>query len=88
MPARFLVFLISATYVFLEAGCAHRMVIVPAATATAISGRKYAAEGHDAGVQIMADGNDWWGYPLDLPRIVTPMQVSIKNDSGKSLRVT
>ena len=72
----------------LASGCARRVEVVPAPTATLVPGVKDAAEGKDAGVKVEAAGNAWSGYPYDLDSVVTPMEVWIRNESGKPLRIS
>lgn len=39
-----------------------------------------------AGVRFTIDGDAWHGDP-EVPRLVTPIQVAIRNESGKDLRI-
>lgn len=85
-----LIFLAGAVLIALElwsAGCAKHKHVVPAPDAVLVPGMKYAAEGKDAGVSVEADGRAWTEHPSDLSRIMTPMEVRIRNESGKPLQI-
>ena len=79
--------LVFPALLFMNTACARYKVLVPAATATLVPGRRDMATGESAGVRIAADCNAWSGYPYDLERIMIPMLVSITNKSGKPLRI-
>lgn len=66
-------------------GCA--TMLVPAPGAHRVAGVGYAADERQAGVHIVAAGEAWTGFPSDLDDIVTPLLVTITNDSDRTLEI-
>lgn len=69
-----------------QVACANRLE--PAAEADrapAVAGR--AAEAEEMGVRVVASAGAWRGSPVDLDRVVTPILVSIANESGRGLAI-
>lgn len=56
-----------------------------ASTLAADSGRAVAKEG---GIRLTVDPRAWGGNPADLEREVTPVQVTIQNQSGEPVRLS
>src|SRR5205085_10663324 len=71
--------------VLLAAGCAHQAQLVPA------PGAQRAPDGGAlaiaAGVQVSVDAHHWSGSPSDLSSIVTPLYVSVTNESSAPVRI-
>jgi hypothetical protein len=42
---------------------------------------------HQAGLDLRVDGNAWSGQPADLEKVLTPVRVSIVNDSRHPVRI-
>ncbi len=71
--------------IILLAGCAGRR-LAPAPQADRVAGDKYAAQEEQNGVRIIFDA-DWKGDPENLESAVTPLRVTLTNNSGHPLRV-
>jgi hypothetical protein len=69
----------------LVAGCA--TTLKPAPEATTVGGPGQNAVGAAAGVRVVARAEAWHGEPAALDSIVTPILVTIENDSPHPLRV-
>jgi len=69
----------------LAAGCAHQARLVPAADASRLPDGSAVASA--AGVEVSVDSRTWSGSPRDLAAIVTPLFVSIRNDSPDPVRI-
>jgi hypothetical protein len=67
-------------------GCSHPVVLKPASSAQAVAGQRDTAVAEDHGVRLTATGR-WQGDPSDLWRTVTPVRVTIENNSGEPLRI-
>ena len=68
------------------AGCEHYQVLAPAPGAERVAGDDGAAAASLGGVRLVAQGR-WSGHPSDLADLVTPVRVSIENQSGARLSV-
>jgi hypothetical protein len=73
--------------VALTAGCGNRPSLVPAPTAKTLVGDGKIAVARDAGVQVEADGKAWSGEPSNLESAIAPVKVTLRNNSGRPLRV-
>jgi hypothetical protein len=73
---------------FAVAACAHQKVLEPAAGASLVPGHQDIAEASTTGVTVSVTGDSWSGDPQDLGTLFTPVRVTIKNNSGKTLRVS
>lgn len=60
--------------------------ITPAPTADRVVGDKYAAQDEQNGVRLVFD-SQWKGDPDQLESVVTPLRVTITNNSGHPLRL-
>lgn len=67
------------------AGCATTLEPAPDAQPVASVGKGATAEHH--GVRVVAVAGAWRGFPEDLERAVTPMLVTITNDSDRRIEV-
>lgn len=67
------------------AGCAPRLA--PAPTARLVPGRGEGAAATEAGVTVEARVGAWQARPVDLELLVTPVLVTVDNQSGRPLRV-
>jgi len=74
--------------VFAFEGCAHEKVLEPAAGASLAPGSKDVAETAVAGVTVEVSGDSWQGDPQNLGTLFTPVRVTLRNESGKALRVS
>jgi hypothetical protein len=66
--------------------CAQAPVLKPASSANRVTGESAAATTVSQGVRVTADGGAWKGDRKALGA-VTPLEVTIQNDSGRPLRV-
>ena len=71
--------------IVLLAGCAGRH-LAPAPQADRVAGDENAAQDEQNGVRVIFEA-DWHGDPDNLESAVTPLRVSLTNDSGHPLRV-
>lgn len=62
--------------------CAHDPQFRPAAGAAPVPGEPLAAQASAAGVRLVVNQHPWSGEPRALPDLVTPLQVTLSNDSG------
>ncbi len=69
----------------LAAACAHQPQLVPAAGAQRASDGSAVASA--SGVVVSLDSQRWSGSPSDLPSIVTPLYVSVTNESQQPVRI-
>jgi hypothetical protein len=74
--------------VFAFEACAHEKVLEPAAGAPLAADRQGVAETAVSGVTVEVAADSWKGDPEDLGSLFTPVQVTLRNDSGKALRVS
>lgn len=61
--------------------CAHTPDFRPAPGAALVTGEPRAAQAVAAGVRVVVNEKPWQGEPSNLPDLVTPMQVTLINDS-------
>jgi hypothetical protein len=66
-------------------GCA--TMLVPGPGAHRVPGVGYAADAREAGIHVVASAEAWTGLPSDLDDFVTPLLVTITNDSERALEV-
>ena len=66
-------------------GCGHEPYLVPAPSARVVPDEKDAAQAEAFGVRLVVNGNAWRGYPVDLEDVISPVQISVENHSGKPL---
>src|SRR5687767_8699647 len=59
----------------------------PAPEAQRVPGNELAAVTESAGVQMIVEAGAWDGEPSNLVRELTPLRVSIKNNSDRPVRV-
>ncbi len=69
------------------AGCIHEPQLQPQPNARALAGEPSAAVAEAAGVRLIADGAAWKGHPSNLERRLTPVEIRLENQSGRSLSV-
>ncbi len=79
--------LLLSSLLMLAVGCAPAVKLVPSPTAQAAPGQQNAAVAEVSGVRFNVSANAWRGQPADLPRILTPLHVTIENHSGQPVRV-
>jgi hypothetical protein len=65
--------------------CAHQAQLVPAPDAPRASDGSVSASA--AGVEVRVDSRRWSGSPRDLPNLVTPLWVSVTNESSSPVRI-
>lgn len=71
----------------LVAGCARGLHLKPAPEAQQLSGDKKGAFVDTFGVRVIARGRAWSGNPPNLEEILTPIQITLQNRSGRAIRV-
>jgi len=71
----------------LMAGCIPEARLQPLPEARSLAGDTSAAVAEAHGVRLVADGASWEGYPKNLERRLTPVQVRLENHSGRALRI-
>jgi hypothetical protein len=71
----------------LASACSHNPYLVPAPNAKVVPNQKDAAEAEAFGVHLVVNGNAWRGYPVDLADVISPVEASIQNHSGKPLSI-
>jgi hypothetical protein len=69
------------------AACSHAPKLVPAPEAQRLPDDPGAAFAAAAGVRVTVRSQSWKGEPRDLESIVTPLHVSVENDSATPIRV-
>jgi hypothetical protein len=74
-----------AVVTLLLSACAHHLA--PGPGAQVVDTRGKAVAGSASGVTITALPDAWRGFPRDLDGIVTPLRVTIDNQSGRPLRI-
>jgi hypothetical protein len=71
----------------LAAACAHTPRLAPAPEAQRLPDDPGAAVASAAGVRVTVRSQSWKGEPRDLESIVTPLYVSVENDSATAIRI-
>ncbi len=71
----------------LALGCAAPQRFVPASQVERASGDPTAAVVNRAGLTVVANADDWDGYPSNLPALMTPVYVRILNDSDRPIAI-
>lgn len=69
------------------AGCARGPHLKPAPEAQQLFGDKKGAFVEAFGVRVIARGRAWSGNPPNLEEILTPIQITLQNRSGRAIRV-
>ncbi len=69
------------------AGCVPSTPLVPGPGAAVVAGRPTLAQGEFDGVKVFLDTGAWTGSPADLVSLVTPLLVTVENNSGHKLDV-
>ena len=67
-------------------GCGHSRMR-PAPTANVPRSAPWSAYVEDAGIRVSASTETWDGRPEDLPEVMTPVKVRLKNESGRPIRI-
>jgi hypothetical protein len=60
---------------------------MPGPTAQVPAGQDKTAKAQASGVQVAVTTESWKGRPSDLPRVLTPVRVTIQNRSGHPIRL-
>ncbi|MFZ5468301.1 MAG: hypothetical protein ACOZIN_02590 [Myxococcota bacterium] len=76
-----------AVAVMLLVGCVHEMELLPATPAQAVVGYEGVARTEVEGVKVMVEGAAWRGRPSDLEAYLTPVRVSIQNESNRPITI-
>jgi len=71
----------------LIAGCIPEARLQPLPEARPLAGDTSAAVAEAHGVRLVADGAAWDGYPKNLERRLTPVEVRLENHSGRALSI-
>ena len=74
-------------FTFVLEGCAPGPHLKPAPEARRVAGVKKAAVVDAFGVRIIARGDAWSGNPTILRQILTPIQVTLENRSGRPIQI-
>lgn len=69
------------------AGCIPEARLQPRPDARSLTGDASAAVAESAGVRLIADGAAWKGQPGNLERRLTPVEIRLENQSGRTLRI-
>lgn len=69
------------------AGCIPEAQLQPRPDAHSLAGDTSAAVAEAAGVRLIADGAAWKGHPGNLERRLTPVEVRLDNQSGRTLNI-
>jgi hypothetical protein len=70
------------------AACVHaRAPFYPATPEAAVPGQPEAAASENAGVRLTVHAGDWRGTPEDLEDRLTPVEVYVENESGRTIRI-
>jgi hypothetical protein len=85
MKKLFCLFIYGLAGALITAGCGARLR--PAPGVATLPGQSKTAAARVAGVQVTARGDNWRGQPSNLEGFITPMQVSIENNSNSPLRI-
>jgi hypothetical protein len=72
---------------FVMAGCIPEAQLQPRSDAHSLAGDTSAAVAVAAGVRLIADGAAWKGHPGNLERRMTPVEVRLENQSGRTLSI-
>jgi len=68
-------------------GCATEPILVPGPGASRPAGTSEVAVAEVAGVRLWANGDAWKGTPSTLEEVLTPVQVTLENHSGRPIRI-
>lgn len=68
-------------------GCSSTSTLTPAPTANELAGPGQGAIVRGAGVEMVARAGAWQGDPSNLSQRLTPMMMTIRNDSGQPIRI-
>lgn len=69
------------------AGCGGKQYLAPAPGANILPGSKYEAVAFTDGVRVTVNGNAWKGEPSNLQNVMTPIRVTIVNNSTEPLSI-
>jgi hypothetical protein len=84
---RFMLVALVASLVAWVGACATRPELLPASGHTSAMGRSSLAVESRSGVTVTADGSVWDSSPKTLATELTPVWVTLHNETGRSLRV-
>jgi hypothetical protein len=87
MRARGRIGLLGAVVVVALAGCIPEPQLRPPPDARSPAGEPSAVVADAAGVKLVADGAAWKGNPGNLERRLTPVEVRVENNSGRTLSI-
>lgn len=72
---------------WIAAGCIPEAQLRPGADARSLAGDSSSAVAEAAGVRLIADGAAWEGRPGNLERRLTPVEIRLENQSGRTLSI-
>jgi hypothetical protein len=78
---------LAAVVMLIMTGCIPEAQLQPRSDARSLAGDTSAAVAEAAGVRLIADGASWKGNPGDLERRLTPVEVRLENQSGRTLTI-
>ncbi len=81
-------FVFASALSFVAIACSHVPQLKPEPAAPRAPGNPNVAFAEVSGVRVFVAGDAWKGDPPNLPKVFTPIQVTIENQSGHPLRVS
>jgi hypothetical protein len=78
---------LAVVLMWVVAGCIPEAQLRPQPDARSLAGDPSAAVAEAAGVRLIADGAAWRGNPGNLERRLTPVEIRLENQSGRTLSI-
>src|ERR1700687_5073674 len=78
---------IASVLTFFGAACGHMPELKPDPAAPRAPGNPNAALAEVSGVKVLVAGDAWDADPKNLPTVLTPVKVTIENQSGRPLKI-
>jgi hypothetical protein len=78
---------IASVLSFFGVACGHMPELKPDPAAPRAPGNPNAAFAEVSGVKVLVAGDAWNGDPKNLPTVLTPVKVTLDNQSGRALKV-
>lgn len=69
------------------AACVHPVRFHPASPEQAVPGQPESASAEQGGVRVVAHAGGWRGAPEDIEDRLTPIEVYVENESGRSVKI-
>jgi len=87
MVARWIGSAMLLALIFSTGGCAAKHVVLVPATSAILAPEPNSARGSSQGVSVQLRANTWDDDPKTLDQDLVPMEITIQNDSGRSLAI-